>query len=228
MVDRHQLLARLDDRLERVGEARDDHDLQRGLAVVGAESRRRVGHARRGRQPHDARAEPLKALLQRREVLDRNHVAVADHHVRLTRDDRLHELGDVLTAVLVVGVGVHDHVGAELQRGVHAGLECARQPLVVRQAHDVADAVGARDGDRVIARPVVDHENLDRIEPGKLAGEVGERRRKLLRLVLAGNLDDQLHRVRPSVSVHDGAVNWPPSIPEKQDAAACRSAWITS
>ena len=60
-----------------------------------------------------------------------------------------------------------------------------------------------------------------RVEPGQRAREVGERRRKLLGLVLAGDLDDQLHRVRSPAgrSVHDGAVNWRPSIPETRGAA---------
>ena len=47
VVDRDGHLARLDDRLERVGELGDDLQRQRGLAVVGAEAGGRVGHRRR-------------------------------------------------------------------------------------------------------------------------------------------------------------------------------------
>jgi hypothetical protein len=38
VVDRDELLAGLDDRLERVGEFRDDEQLDRGLAVVRTEA----------------------------------------------------------------------------------------------------------------------------------------------------------------------------------------------
>ena len=49
VVDRDGHLARLDDRLERVGELRDDLHRERGLAVVGAEARGGVGHRRSAR-----------------------------------------------------------------------------------------------------------------------------------------------------------------------------------
>ena len=70
----------------------------------------------------------------------------------------------VRAAVLVVGIGVDDHVGAELQGRVDAGLEGGREALVVGQAHDVVDAVRARDRDRVVGRAVVDDEPLDLVE----------------------------------------------------------------
>ena len=123
VVDRDQHLAGLDDRLERVGEARHDLHLERGLAVVGAKARGRVGHRRLRRAPHDPAAEPLEELLQRGEVLDRLHLAVADDEVGVAAQDRRHQLRDVGRVVLVVGVGVDDHVGAQLQRRVEPCLE---------------------------------------------------------------------------------------------------------
>ena len=83
------------------------------------------------------------------------------------------ELGDVGAVVLVVGVGVDDHVGAELERRVEAGLEAVGQALVVRQPDDVVDAVRARDLDGAVGRAVVDDEPLDRVETGHLARQVG-------------------------------------------------------
>ena len=59
---------------------------------------------------------------------------VADHHLGLAAEDRLHEDGDIFPAVLVVAVGVDDHVGAELERRVEAGLEGACEPEVDREA----------------------------------------------------------------------------------------------
>ena len=121
-------------------------------------------------------------------------LAVADDHVGAPLEDRRDELCDVRAVVLVVGVGVDDHVGAELQRGVDAGLEARRQALVVGQAHDVVDAVRARDRDRLVGRAVVDHQPLDDVEALDRARQVGERRGQLLGLVEAGDLDDELHR----------------------------------
>ena len=197
VVDRDGHLARLDDRLERVGELRDDLQGERGLAVVGAEARRRVRHVGLRRLAHDPGAEALQRLLQRREVLDRHDLAVADDHVGVAGDDRRDELRDVRAVVLVVGVGVDDHVGAELERGVQTGLEAVGEALVVGQPDDVVDAVGARHLDGAVGRPVVDDEPLDGVEAGQLARQVGERGGEGLLLVEAGNLDDQLHADGP-------------------------------
>ena len=103
------------------------------------------------------------------------------------------ELRDVRAHVLVVGVGVDDDVGAELQARVEARLEAGGEALVVRQLDDVVDAVLARDLDRPVGRAVVDDEPLDDVDAGDLAREVGQRRRERLLLVEAGDLDDELH-----------------------------------
>ena len=124
-------------------------------------------------------------------------LAVAHDHVGLAAQDRLDELRDVGPLVLVVGVGVDDHVGAELQPGVEPGLEGRGQSLVVGQPDDVVDAVLAGDLDRAIGRPVVDDQPLDGVESGDRAREPAQRERQLILLVEARNLDDQLHRAEP-------------------------------
>jgi hypothetical protein len=54
----------------------------------------------------------------------------------------------------------------------------------------------ARHLDRAVGRSVVDDEPLDRVDAGDLTGEVAERPRELLFLVLAGDLDDQFQSAR--------------------------------
>ena len=126
------------------------------------------------------------------------------HIVRLTNNkglangfqaglDAALKLGAV---VLVVGVRVDDHVRAQLQGRVYAGLERGREALVVGQPDDVVDAVGVRDLGGPVGRAVVDHQPLDRVEPGELAGKLGQDPGQRLRLVQAGDLDDQLHAQR--------------------------------
>ena len=55
--------------------------------------------------------------------------------------------------------------------GVEARLEALREALVVGEAHDVVDAVGARDLDRAVGRAVVDHEPLDLVEARRRCAE---------------------------------------------------------
>jgi hypothetical protein len=126
-------------------------------------------------------------------VLDVPHVAVADDHVGPPGHDRRHQRGDGVRRVLVVGVGVDDHVGAQLQGGVEAGLERGGQALVVRQLHDVVDAMGPGHLDGAVGRPVVDDEPLDPVDARHAAGQVGQGGGKLILFVEARELDDELH-----------------------------------
>jgi hypothetical protein len=175
VVNGHEHLASLDDRLERVGELGDHLHLQRRLAVIGAEAGGRVGHVRAGGTAHHRAAEPLEALLQWREVVDLVGLAVADHHVGVAGEDRAHQLGDVAAEVLVVGVRVDDDVGAQLQRRVEPRLERGGQAPVVGEPHHVLDAVLARHLDRPVAGTVVDHQPLDLIDALDLARQIGQR-----------------------------------------------------
>ena len=134
--------------------------------------------------------------LDQREVLVGVDLAVADHHVGLAAQDRRDQLGDVAPVVLVVGVGVDDHVGAELEAGVETRLEARGQPLVVGELDDVVDAVGSRGLDGGVGGAVVDDQPLDRVEPLDLAGQVRQRLGQLRFLVETGDLDDQLHGPR--------------------------------
>ena len=120
----------------------------------------------------------LEALLHEREVLDGHHVAVADDHVGVAaRAIGRDEGGDVVGGVLVVGVGVDDHVGAELEAGVEAGLEGVGEALVVGELHDVVDAELPGDLDRAVGGAVVDDQPLDDVEPstsrGRAPSEIG-------------------------------------------------------
>jgi hypothetical protein len=150
VLDGDQQLSGLDDRLERVREPGDGLHRQRRLAVISAKARGGVRDLGRRRLADHPGAQALEQLLARREVRDRPDLAVADDHVRVTAENWSYELWDIRTLVLVVGVGVDDHVGAELEAGVEAGLEGGRQALVVGQANDVVDTGRASYLDRAV------------------------------------------------------------------------------
>ena len=164
VVGGDEQLARLDDRLERVGELRDDGHLDRGLAVVGAEARGRVGHLGVRGLAHDPRARLCRRFFSGEKCsissVSRSPTTMSARPARIGATS----LRDVGGRVLVVGVGVDDDVGAELQARVEARLEARGQALVVRQADDVVDAVLARDLDRAVGRAVVDDEPFDGVE----------------------------------------------------------------
>jgi hypothetical protein len=116
-----------------------------------------------------------------------------DHEIGLAFQDRPDELLDVCAVVLVVGVRVDDDVRAALQARFEAEHEGLGEAAVVAEAHDVLHAVLAGHGDGFVPAAVVDDEHFDRIDARDRFWQIGQRDGQRLRLVEAGNLDDELH-----------------------------------
>src|SRR5439155_15746135 len=80
---------------------------------------------------HHGASDPLEALLYRGEMFDVLDRAGAHDHVRLAGEDRGDQLGDVGGVVLVVGIGVHDDVRANLRDAANPAWKAAGRALVV-------------------------------------------------------------------------------------------------
>src|SRR5262249_30732064 len=116
---------------------------------------------------------------------------------------------DLVTGILVVGVGVHDDVGAEPEAGVEAGHEHVGEALPPREAHEVVGTDLARDARGRVRRPVVDHEDLDHVHAGDRARDrtYGVRERGFL--VQARDLDDELHGpTNGSTALRNAVSSW--------------------
>ena len=116
----------------------------------------------------------------------------------VVREDRSHQLRNVVGAVLVVRVGVHDHVGAELEAGVDSGLERDGEALVRVEADDVVHSEVAGDLRGSVGRPIVNDEPLHLVEARNLPRQVADGGGQGGLLVEAGNLDDQLQKLTKS------------------------------
>jgi len=72
-------------------------------------------------------------------------------------EDRLHQQRNVGGFVLVVRIGVDNHVRAVSQAGVNAGHEGCSEPAVDGMAHYMVDAKLAREFRGAVGRAVVHH-----------------------------------------------------------------------
>ena len=193
VLDGEAGVAGLDDGLEGVGEAVVDEDGGGGLATDGPKAAGGVAHGGAAGAADHVGAPALEDALEPREVGELVGAAVADDDVGAALEDRCDEAGDVGAAVLVVGVGVDDDVGAEAEAGVDAGGVGDGEAAVAREAEDVVDAElgGVLGG--AVAAAVVDDEDLDAVDAGDAAREIGEGGPEVVSLVQAGDLDEELH-----------------------------------
>jgi hypothetical protein len=95
-------------------------------------------------------------------MAQRGHLAVADHHLSRSIEDRLHHGRDVAGVVLVVGIGVDDDVRAPLDGIAQTGGKGDREPTVDRHP-DHFCACPARHLRGSIGRSVIDYQDLDLI-----------------------------------------------------------------
>ncbi len=198
-LNRHALhgesqFARLDDRLQGVAKAGEDVEAQRRLPRIGAEAAGRVWHVCAADGAHQPAAQLLQRPLQRRKMGHPPHLPVADDDVGFARHHRRDQIGDVAAGILVVGVGVDDDVRPQAEAGVQPALEGAGQPLVLPVTDDVVDAEGVGNGRCLILAAIVNHQNFQAVNARQSAGQIGQRVRQRLRLIVARDLDDTFHR----------------------------------
>jgi hypothetical protein len=126
-------------------------------------------------------------------VLDVLDLAVADDHVGVAGEDRLDELDDVAAVVLVVGVGVDDDVGAELERASRPAWKPEARPLlfVSRTTWSTPCSRATSIVRSVEPSSMISHSTA--VEALDLAREVAQRDGEGVLLVQARDLDDQLH-----------------------------------
>ena len=126
-------------------------------------------------------------------MLDRGGLPVGDDDVGLPGEEGRHEVRDALLGVLVVSVGVDDHVGAVGEGVVDAVAEGPGEPLGAAVAVDVPDAHVAGDLGGAVRGAVVDHEDLDPVRPRDAPRDRLEDERQSLFLVQTGDLDEHEH-----------------------------------
>src|SRR5437764_13411789 len=122
---------------------------------------------------------------------------VCHNHIGLPGQHGRDQSRNVFLRVLFVAYGIDDNVGPESQRVVQPGAKSGRQAPIRRVAHNVVRAGRSRHLARAVGRPIVDNEYFDSIDSVNLAGDRRYYGGQLLRLVVTGNLDDNL-QARPS------------------------------
>ena len=73
-------------------------------------------------------------------MIQRSDPTVPDDNFSPSGKDRLDQLDDVVRLVLVVGVGIHDHVGPRPDCGVESRTESGREPAIALELDHVLHA----------------------------------------------------------------------------------------
>jgi hypothetical protein len=95
----------------------------------------------------------------------------------------------------MIAVRVDDHVCADLQALVQARGEGSRQPPITGMGHHVLDPQLASQLGRPVRAPVIDHDQLDRVEASQLSRQVIHGPAQRLGLIEAWDLNGQFHPV---------------------------------
>jgi len=130
------------------------------------------------------------------------HATITDDDIRFTGQNRRHQFADILAFILVVGIGIDDDIGAFGQRLVDPRLESRRKSAVGPVPDNMIDTEPARGAAGIVIAAIVDDQDFDTIDAINLARQGNQRFGQACRLIIAGNLDDQLHSARiPQLAV---------------------------
>ena len=131
-------------------------------------------------------------------MLDVFWIAIADDEFGPALQDRPDELLDILAAILIVAVGIDDDICAFPERIIHARREGVPEAPVGRKPDQVVDTVIEGHLCGSVSTPIIDDQDLDRIDPIDLAGQVAERGGEGGLFIEARNLDDQFQLRSPA------------------------------
>jgi hypothetical protein len=118
-------------------------------------------------------------------------IAIADDDVVPPGLQRLDQPRDLVPAILVIGIGVDDEVGALAQRGVDTGRERGGQAALAIEADHMMHAMRVRDVRGPVGGPVVDDQVFDHVDARQRSRQIGQCRRQRGGLVQTRNLDDE-------------------------------------
>ena len=121
---------------------------------------------------------------------ERSWPAVPNHQLGLTTQDWLDDFCYVLGAILIVGVGIDYDVGSQPKARVKPGHVSVSQSPVAYNSQDPVHTHTTRDLTRAIRAAVIDDEYLDTGDTRDAVRQIRNRRREVLALVKAGDLDD--------------------------------------
>ena len=110
-----------------------------------------------------------KRRLDRRKIFLRAYPAIADRNLGFPIEDWLDQVLDILGLILVVGICVHDDIRPKTQTGIQTGGKASCQPGMLRQMHDVMNAVLTRHLRGAVRAAVVDHQVFKRVNALQLA-----------------------------------------------------------
>src|SRR5688500_7403102 len=126
-------------------------------------------------------------------------LAVTDHHIGLTLEDRGYKIGDAVLGILVVAVGVDDDIGPQAKTRIKPTLKGSGQALIAVVPHDVVHAKLARDLYGAVGRAVVYNESFEHVDARYRARHISEYKRQRLLFIVAGYLHDNFHTAHPPI-----------------------------
>ena len=119
--------------------------------------------------------------------------SLTDDDIRLFVEYGADYLLDIRAAVLIVGVGIHDYIGSQVETGVYACHKALGKSLVALEGHDMMEAQLPCAGNCIVLTSVVDDKILYGVDTVYMPGQVVIGQLQGLFLVIARYLYYQLH-----------------------------------
>ena len=126
-------------------------------------------------------------------MLNRMRLPVADYDIRRAIQNGSAQGWNFLPGILIVAVSIDDNVRTEIEAGVYAGPECARQAAPCLVTNDIIDPCFPGDLGRAVGAAIINDQNPDLINTVNVSWNIRNGLPQGLFFVETRNLDDELH-----------------------------------
>ena len=160
MMDGEPSFARLNQVFDGVGKFASDVQTQRRFFGIRPKTAWRIGNIGFRGCPHHPTTEALQHFLLARKVIHRRRLAVANYNIGLPSHNRLYQIGNGCTRILMIAISVDNNIRAQLQGCINAGLKRRWQSAPSTMPHNVVNTHVSRYLDRAICRAIINHQRF--------------------------------------------------------------------
>gem|GEM_PF-5596821 len=192
-IDFETLFIRLNNSIDHVAELCGDVESKKSISRIRTKSTHAIGKLFAYHKTQNHISKSLKPFFVPTKMGYLCWFSVPDYYICLSCHNRRHEIFDIFSRVLIVGIGIDDNIGSALECVINSVGKCAPKSSIFVKKKYMMNPDFFGNFTSGIGTSIIDNLVLYRIDPGDFFGKFGYDGGKMVFFVFAGNLNNKFH-----------------------------------